>query len=69
MAHKDDEAVDRFAAAMKRKLAQKRREGRRGWQKCSVPVLKHMLDEHVKKGDPVDIGNFAMMIWNKQEVL
>jgi len=25
-----------------------------------------MLADHVKKGDMVDIGNYAMMIWNRQ---
>lgn len=64
-AHPDDLAVDRFAAAMKAKLAKKRAEGRGGWDdpaQCSVVFLSELLQEHVRKGDPVDVGNFAMML-------
>lgn len=69
-AHADDLAVDRFAAAMKAKMAQKRAEGRGGWDDkntCSAARLQVMLVEHLAKGDPVDIGNFAMMLWNRGE--
>lgn len=64
-AHPDDVAVDHFAAAMKAKLAEKRTQGRGGWNDpaaCSVERLAHMLVEHVSKGDPVDVANFAMML-------
>lgn len=63
--HPDDLAVDRFAAAMKAKLAQKRAEGRGGWDnpdECSIEWLSELLRSHVEKADPVDVGNFAMMI-------
>lgn len=63
--HPDDLAVDRFALAMKAKLAQKRAEGRGGWDnpnECSVEWLSELLKRHVEKGDPTDVGNFAMMI-------
>lgn len=33
---------------------------------CSVADLQHMLAEHIAKGDMVDIANFAMMIWNRE---
>lgn len=69
-AHLDDEAVDRFAAAMKAKLAKKRAEGRGGWEdknQCSAEFLNRLLNEHVGKGDPVDVGNLAMMLWNRGE--
>jgi hypothetical protein len=60
----DNAAVDRFAAAMKQKLARKRIEDNRGgWQKCPASSLWQMLRDHVEKGDPVDVGNFAMMIY------
>lgn len=62
----DDEAVDKFAVAMKAKLAKKREQGYCGWDNdCSVSHLAELLIGHVGKGDPVDIGNFAMMIWNR----
>jgi len=66
--HPDDAAVDRFAAAMKAKLAEKRAEGRGGWDdpaQCSTGFLARLLREHVEKGDPLDVGNFAMMLWNR----
>lgn len=68
--HPDDAAVDRFAAAMKSKLAQKRAEGRGGWNdkaQCSQERLSQLLRDHVEKGDPVDVGNFAMMLHQRGE--
>lgn len=72
MAHPDDLAVDRFAAAMKAKLAKKRTEGKGGWEDkehCSNAFLSHLLFEHVQKGDPVDVGNLAMMIHQRGEAV
>lgn len=68
--HPDDAAVDRFAVAMKTKLAQKRAEGRSGWEdkgQCSQDRLSLMLRGHVAKGDPVDVANFAMMLHQRGE--
>jgi hypothetical protein len=64
--HPDDAAVDRFAAAMKAKLAKKREEGRGGWDdpaQCKVEDLARMLVDHLPKGDPVDVANFCMMLF------
>ena len=58
----DDAAVDRFAAAMKAKLNKKRQEGRGGWQSMTAEQLSALLHEHVRKGDPVDVANLAMML-------
>jgi NTP pyrophosphatase (non-canonical NTP hydrolase) len=63
--HPDDIAVERFAARMKAKLAQARREGMAGWDNplaCTTAHLTQLLIKHVHKGDPVDIANFAMML-------
>jgi len=63
--HSDDIAVDRFAVAMKNKLARKRDDGYGGWddqEAVRSPDLARMLIEHIPKGDPVDVANFAMMI-------
>lgn len=63
--HPDDAAVDRFADAMKAKLAAARSKGRGGWDdpaQCSVEHLAHLLVKHVSKGDPVDVANFSMML-------
>lgn len=68
--HRDDIAVDRFAEAMKTKLAKKRRDGYYGWDDpddCSAAFLSDLLVGHVEKGDPVDVGNFAMMIHQRGE--
>lgn len=68
--HPDDIAVDRFAAAMKAKLAKKRGEGRGGWERkdeCTAEFLSQLLREHVEKGDPIDVGNLAMMLQQRGE--
>lgn len=66
--HTDDLAVNRFAVAMKAKMAKKRGEGRGGWEMCSIAELRRMLHAHLNKGDPVDVANFCMMLWNLTEV-
>lgn len=66
--HPDDAAVDRFATAMKAKLAAAREKGRGGWddpEACSVEFLADLLVGHVGKGNPgnfEDIANLAMML-------
>ena len=70
--HPDDLAVDRFAEAMKAKLAKKRAEGRSGWEdkdQCSREHLSKLLREHVEKGDPLDIMNFSMMLHQRGETV
>ena len=72
----DEIGVDRFAQAMLAKLAQKRREGRHGWNLthgesgrewgCTVRDLEIDLRQHLAKGDVVDVANFCMMIWNRR---
>lgn len=63
----------RFAKAMISKLAKKRSEGKRGWNKtpatgwgCNVRDLERALRGHLAKGDVVDVANFCMMIWNRR---
>lgn len=66
----DDIAVAAFALAMSEKLAMKRRDGRGGWDdpdEVSQAGLSRMLREHVDKGDPVDVANFAMMLHQRGE--
>ena len=66
--HPDDAAVDRFAKAMKAKLAAAREKGRGGWddpEACSVEFLADLLVGHVGKGNQgnlEDIANLAMML-------
>jgi hypothetical protein len=67
-AHSDDEAVDRFAVAMKAKLADARAKGRSGWDDpddCTVEFLADLLRGHIGKGNPGNfegIANLCMML-------
>jgi hypothetical protein len=66
----DDHAVDLFANAMKEKLKIKRQQGFGGWDditKCSGERLAELLLRAVAKGDPVDVANFAMMLFCRDE--
>lgn len=63
--HSDDLAVDRFAAALKAKLAKARGKGRSDWdnpRRCSIEWLQVLLVQHLQKGDLVDVANFCMML-------
>ncbi|MDY6868830.1 MAG: hypothetical protein SVT56_13195 [Chloroflexota bacterium] len=55
---------------MREKLAEKRKEGRGGWfhDDCSEEHLINLLNDHIAKGDMVDILNFAAMILAKREL-
>lgn len=59
----DNSVVDLFAQSMKDKLAISAAKGRSGWQTCPPDDLRRMLREHLDKGDPVDVANFAMFLW------
>lgn len=63
--HPDNEAVDKFATAMKQKMCISRDKGRSGWETASAETLSRMLIEHIVKGDPVDVANFCMMLYTK----
>jgi hypothetical protein len=66
----DDVAVDRFAVAMKEKLAAARAKGRSGWSEksdCSQEHLSDLLRAHVGKGDPRDVANFCMFLHQRGE--
>lgn len=60
--------IRNLVAAMREKLGKKRREGSTGWHRpehCTTSRLAEMLLDHLTKGDPVDIANFAMMLHNR----
>lgn len=61
--------VDRFANEMKIKLVRKLKAGYRGWDTPSwtVPQVRKALLEHLDKGDPTDIANFAAFMWYKEQ--
>lgn len=68
--HMDDLAVASYAQAMSTKLALARHKGRGGWQDRLdydyTRLCRDLLD-HVVKGDPVDVGNFAMFLYHRGE--
>lgn len=57
--------VEETAIAMLEKLSRKRAEGKKGWSHRhtvkNVDLLK-MLQEHIHKGDMIDVINIAAMI-------
>jgi hypothetical protein len=68
----DQVMVEMVAHEMRKKLAKKREDGRRGWFKpeCSNEILMEMLKEHLQKPsvDMVDILNLAGMILARQKL-
>lgn len=63
-AARDNLMVDELAKAMKIKLAKKREEeGYGGWHDADFDRLANLLVGHIAKGDPVDVANFAGMLY------
>ena len=63
--HSDDLAVDRFATAMKARMAEMRAKGKSGWEDCPVERLDSLLRATTDYTQPVDTGNYAMMLYNR----
>jgi hypothetical protein len=67
----DETGVNVFAIAMKNKMRVMRERGKEGWydsKDCEIHELITSFCEQVarEERDWVDIGNYAMMIWNRQ---
>lgn len=62
--HPDDDAVDTFAQVLRKRMAEKREEGREGWEHSDLDELGLKLLRSLADGNPVDVGNYAMMIAN-----
>lgn len=62
--HADDIAIDRFATAMKARMAVERGLGRTGWQRSQAVFLYDRMLTNAEEGEPIDTANYAMMIWN-----
>lgn len=59
-----------FAPTCRAKMAAKHEQGVRGFENlesCPPGRLQKKLIDHLAKGDPVDVANFAMMIWYRGE--
>lgn len=65
--HPDDQAVDEFATAMHARMAECRRAGKVGWDECPTEKLWGLLEAAVAKRNPVDVGNYAMMVFAGQK--
>lgn len=71
----NDETADQLLVDMVRhemtvKLTHKRAQGRGGWfgPNCSNQSLLLMLEDHVKKGDMIDVINLAAMILAREKL-
>ncbi len=61
----DEFLLNAAREGMFQKLRAAREKGRGGWWKqdeCSIEHLRHLLAEHVAKGDMRDVMNLAAMI-------
>jgi len=64
--HPDDEAVDKFAAAMHARMTECRLKGKEGWddpERCPLVELEHRVSVALMDAQWVDVANFAMMLW------
>ena len=71
-AQSDDAAVDRFAVALKHRLAQARRQGHGGWRDALLfppETLAHSLMQHAQQGDTVGVAGYAMMLHQRGHTL
>ncbi len=71
--HPDDVAIDRCAAAMKKRMAEFRKVGRGGWDdpnKMSVTELRYHFRQAYYKATQIwiDICVLSVMIWNRSQV-
>lgn len=65
---RDMNGVAKLGEAMRYRLQEKNRQGRFGWYDptvISTSALAGMLRLSVEKGDPVDVANYAMMLYNR----
>jgi len=65
-----DDRLSMYARmAMKDKLKIAREKGRGGWwnaDECDIAYLREQLQQHIEKGDMVDVMNFAAMIYVRE---
>lgn len=59
--------VSAFSYKMTDKLITKSLEGKGGWddEEWTIEDIKKALIEHIEKGDPIDVANFAAFWWNR----
>ena len=58
-------ALADFTSALRAKFWKKRKEGKRGWDEAGWDALcRQQMRDHAMKGDPVDVGLFALFLFN-----
>lgn len=65
----DEQGVSDFTDAMLEKMSRKRDQGCGGWwdeNQCTIEHLRGLFMAAVAKGDMIDIANFAMMIYYRE---
>lgn len=65
--HSEDHAVDQLAKAMHERLAEKRAEGKEGWEEIDAELLWEKLVRAAAEGDAVDVANYAAMIYAQEK--
>ncbi len=65
--HSEDHAVDQLAKAMHERLAEKRAEGKEGWEDLDAELLWDKLVASAAQGDAVDAANYAAMIYAQEK--
>lgn len=61
----DNDLIDRFAAALKDKLAVARARGKDGWAQTDWRrSCQQQLIDHLAKGDPRDVANYCAFLWH-----
>ena len=56
-----------FARALYTKLEKKFYEGKHGWdaEDYTPEIISQQILKHIRKGDPIDVGNLCMFLWNR----
>ncbi len=60
-------AIIELATAMANKLLKTHRQGRGGFQEVGQRHLSLLLQDHLIKGDPVDVANYCAFLHFKEE--
>lgn len=63
----EDQAVDQLVKAMHERLAEKRAEGKEGWEEIDAELLWEKLVRAAAEGDAVDVANYAAMIYAQEK--
>lgn len=65
--HSEDHAVDQLAKAMHERLAEKRAEGKEGWEELSKDDLITRMIDAAHLFQVVDVANYAAMIYAQEK--